>query len=620
MPTAGFPPSLLGSWKKHVLPSCVLNPFSELRQQTQTTRVHPLMRLDNGSESGAIYGVRFFHEPYIRPEFKRDGKAMCNQQFNKLARSAFLKTAMMIMAAGIVLAAAAKAATVTRILVVPFTVHAGQDLAFLQRGISEMLISRLGQNDNVVVVAAGKPGDDVAALAGENQADYVVLGSLTVLGDRVSTDSKVVKGTQVDQPVLSFGRSGRKKDDIIDHIDALANLISMRILGRKSDLPSQAAIPAPVSQPPAAIDPKAVQPAAPTTQAASGGGRPSSTMQQDAGVLAPVKLPGIANFRDQLNGLAVGDVDGDGAMEIAAIGNGRLYLFRLAQGRWIKMAQYDGAGTFIGVDMADANHNGRDEIFVTNFDNSEALVISFVMEWDGHALKRVAGNLPWYFRTTDVAHRGRLLVGQKQGIGDRFSPGIYEMQWQAGTYGPGDRLPLPRKVNIYSFAYGAVRSPDQLEVVTYNSGGHVQLLNRKGSETFVSTETYGGSTNAIVFTSEKEWDAQDYIYLQPRIQLHDLNGDGLQEILVVKNQSGLPGGSVLVRQRYFSKGRIEWLGWHAQGIRPVMQGLDMARFIADCDLVDLDGDGDLEIVAAVVKDTAGAISKGSSYLAVFKMN
>ncbi len=547
---------------------------------------------------------------------------MCNKGLKQSAGSTFFKTAIMIMAAGIVLAAAAaaKAEAVTRILVVPFTVHAGQDLAFLQRGISEMLVSRLGQNDNVVVVAAGKPGDDIAALAGENQADYVVLGSLTVLGDRVSTDSKVVKGTQVDQPVLSFGRSGSKKDDIIDHIDALANQISTRILGRKSGLPDQAAIPAPVSQPPVATAPKAVQPAAPTQLAASGGGRPLSSMEQDAGALAPMKLPGIADFRDQLNGLAVGDVDGDGVMEIATIGKGRLYLFRPARGRWVKMAEYDGTGMFIGVDMADANHNGRNEIFITNFDNTEGRAISFVMEWDGHSLKRVAGNLPWYFRTVDVAQRGQVLVGQKQGIGDRFTPGIYEMQWQAGSYEPGDRLPLPRKVNIFSFAYGAVRSPDQLEVVTYNSGGQVQLLDRKGSEASVSTETYGGSTTAIVFTSEEQWDDQDYIYLQPRIQLHDLDGDGLQEILVVKNQSGLPGGSVLVRQRYYSKGRIEWLGWRGEGIRPVMQGLDMARFIADCDLVDLDGDGHLEIVAAVVKETAGVISKGSSYLIVFQMN
>ncbi|MGD9188080.1 MAG: FG-GAP-like repeat-containing protein [Desulfobacteraceae bacterium] len=548
---------------------------------------------------------------------------MCNQRNNKLARSALFKTAMMVMAAGIVFASAtaAWAAAVTRILVVPFKVHAGQDLAFLQRGITEMLVSRLGQNDEVVVVAAGRPGDDVAALADKNQADYVVLGSLTVLGDRVSTDSRVFKGTQLDNPVLSFGRTGRRQDDIIDHIDALANQINTRILGRKTDPPSQVGVPpAPVTPPSAVAAPKAEPPAAPSTQAATGTGSPLLSRQRDAEALAPIKLQGMSNFREQLSGLAVGDADGNGAMEIVTVSNGRLTLFRLTRGRWIKMAQYDGSGKFIGVDMADVNHNGRNEIFVTNFDNTEARVISFVMEWDGQSLKRIAGNLPWYFRTVDVARRGKILVGQKQGIGDRFSPGIYEMKWQAGTYGPGDRLPLPRKLNVFGFAYGAVRSADKLEVVTYNSSGYVQLLDRKGSEAFVSTETYGGGANAIVFTNEEQWDEQDHIFLQPRIQLHDLNGDGLQEILVVNNQSGLPGAGALVRHRYYKKGRIEWLGWHSQGIRSVLHGLDMARFIADCALVDLDGDGDLEIVAAVVKDTAGALSKGSSYLTVFDMN
>jgi TolB-like protein len=527
------------------------------------------------------------------------------------------------MAMGIAFATAgpAKAETVTRILVIPFTVHAGQDLAFLQRGITEMLVSRLQWNNKVVVVAAGKSGDDVAALANKNQADYVVLGSLTVLGDRVSTDSRVVKrGGQVDQPVLSFGRSGRKKDDIIDHIDALANQINTRILGRKTDQSNRIEKPAPVLPSPAVIEPKAKPSATPSPQTASGAGVPLFSQQREAGALVPIKLKGISDFREQLNGLAVGDAVGDGAMEIVTISNSRLYIFRQTRGRWVKMAQYKGSGKFIGVDMADANNNGRNEIFVTNFDNSEARVISFVMEWDGHSLKRLAGNLSWYFRTVDVAQRGKILVGQKQGIGDRFSPGIYEIQWLAGAYGPGDRLPLPRKLNVFGFAYGAVRSPDKLEVVTYSSSGYVQLLDRKGSKAFVSTESYGGGSNAIVFTDEEQWDEQDYVFLQPRIQLHDLNGDGLQEMLVVNNQSGLPGGGALVRHRYYKKGRIEWLGWHAQGIRSVMQSLDMSRFIADCDLVDLDGDGDLEIVAAVVRDTAGAIAKGSSYLTVFNVN
>jgi hypothetical protein len=99
-----------------------------------------------------------------------------------------------------------------------------------------------------------------------------------------------------------------------------------------------------------------------------------------------------------------------------------------------------------------------------------------------------------------------------------------------------------------------------------------------------------------------------------------LDGDGIQEILVVKNESSVPGGGVLVRHRYYKKGRMEWLSWHDRGIRPAMQSLDMARFIADSALEDIDGDGDLEILAAVVKKTATPIKAGSSYLAVFDMN
>lgn len=546
---------------------------------------------------------------------------MGKRPYRHLGKSAFFYAAAMIMAAGIVFTAGtAMAVAATRILVVPFRMNAGRDLAFLQRGITEMLVSRLGQQDKVVVVVAGRPEDDVAALARKNRADYVVLGSLTVLGDSVSTDARVVKGAQVDNPVLSFGRTGRQQADVIDHIDDLAGRINASILGRAMEPPSRVAAPAPVSPPPAVLDRKTERPAAPATPAASGIGRPLFSKQQAAEELVPLQLHGIGDIHEQLNGLAVGDVDGDGTVEIVTIGNSRLYVYRLTQGRWIKMAQYDGTGKFIGVDMADANNNGRKEIFVTNFDNTEARVISFVMEWDGQALQRIAGKLPWYFRTVDVAERGRILVGQKQGAGDRFTPGIYEMRWLAGTYEAGDRLPLPRKLNIFGFAYGAVRSPDKFEVVAYSPGGYVQVLDRKGSEAFVSTDTYGGGANAIVFTNEDQYDVQDYIYLQPRILLHDLDGDGIQEMLVVNNQSSVPGGGALVRHRYYKKGRIEWLSWHDRGIRPAVQSLDMARFIVDSALEDIDGDGDLEIVAAVVKDTATPLKAGSSYLTVFDMN
>jgi hypothetical protein len=91
-------------------------------------------------------------------------------------------------------------------------------------------------------------------------------------------------------------------------------------------------------------------------------------------------------------------------------------------------------------------------------------------------------------------------------------------------------------------------------------------------------------------------------------------------MLVVNNETRMLGGGALVRQRSYKKGRIEWLGWYGQGIRTLQHSLDMARFIVDFALEDIDGDGDLEILAAVVKKTGGPISSGSSYLTVFEMN
>lgn len=544
---------------------------------------------------------------------------MCRKRHINLAQSALFHAAtVMIIAAMIVFAAAGSvgAAPAIRVLVIPFTVNAGQDLAFLQHGITQMLVTRLGQADKVNVVAAARPEDDIAALVKKHRADYVVVGSITVLGDSVSTDSRVIKAAQVDSPVLSFGRTGRHQANVIDHIDELAGQINTQILGRKKIESSKTVAVLPVVPPPAtdrAMDKPAIQ----STPSASGARRPLFS-DQDAKPLVPMPLQGIGAFNEQLNGLAAGDLDGDGAVELVTIGDSRLYAHRLKQGRWIKMAEYDGIGKFIGVDMADVNGNGRKEIFVTNFDNTEGRVISFVMEWNGKSLQRIAGQLPWYFRAVDLAGRGKVLVGQKQNLGNRFTPGIYEMTYQAGKYGPGDRLPLPRKLNVFGFAYGAVRSPDKSEAITYNPGGYIALLDRRGGEALVSTETYGGGSNTIVFNDEDQYDVQDYIYLSPRIHLHDLDGDGIQEMLVINNENSVPGGGTLVRRRYYKKGRIEWLGWHGGGIRSTMQSLDVARFIADCALVDIDGNGDLEIVAAVVKTTRSVTTKGSSYLTVFK--
>jgi TolB-like protein len=521
--------------------------------------------------------------------------------------------AVLAIAAGLVFipAQSCMAVRVTRIRVVPFTVNASENMDFLGRGVTQMLITRLG-GENQVIVKALPLGEQTAVQVLEaKQADYVIMGSLTVLTGRVSTDAQVLTHEAgVEKTVLFFGRTGHQQSDIVDHIDALALEIKAQLLGQK--------IPAQV-QPPDAV------PASPAPSADTNGTRVAQTQppvsrQTKADLLEPLLIPGLEAINEQLNGLAAGDLDGDGRPELVVITQNRLMVYHRVSRAWAEFAQFKGkGGSFIGIDTADLNGNGRQEVFVTNFDDTEGRVASFVMEWDGSKLQRLAGLLPWYFRAVDIENRGRTLVGQRQGPGEPFMPGIYAMAWHSEGYKPGKRLSLPKDLNVFGFAHGIVRSAGTMETVTYRSSGHVQVLDTSGSEMVVSAERFGGGTNKIIFTDEEQWDEADHLFLPPRILLHDLDSDGIQEILVVNNQTSFGARGVFEHHRRYTKGRLQWLKIFSGGLRATIGTLDMPRFIADATLVDIDGDGRLEMIAAVVSKPRGSFSKGASSLVAFEI-
>ena len=91
----------------------------------------------------------------------------------------------------------------------------------------------------------------------------------------------------------------------------------------------------------------------------------------------------------QIQAVAIGDVDGDDLPETVIAGLSRLWIYKFIKDRFVEMAALKGFGNYIGVDTSDVNGNGRDEIFVTNFDNGNGRVGSFVLEYDGR--KSVAG-------------------------------------------------------------------------------------------------------------------------------------------------------------------------------------------------------------------------------------
>jgi hypothetical protein len=221
-----------------------------------------------------------------------------------------------------------------------------------------------------------------------------------------------------------------------------------------------------------------------------------------------------------------------------------------------------------------------------------------VLEWNGDDFKRVSEDGPWYYRAIDVPDRGRVLLGQKRRINDIFVPGIYQLSWSNGEYGPQERLTLPKGTNIFGFAMGDVMNNGQQMMVAFDSGDHIRLFTQSGEEQWKSDEPYGGSMNYLEFSAGSSALDTDRFYLPQRILIRDLSRDGKNEVIVASNQGSL--GRIFARFRRFSNGRMACLSSKGPGLALNWQTPEVSGHVSDYAIGDFDNDGRDEILVAQV--------------------
>ncbi len=521
-----------------------------------------------------------------------------------------------------------------KVAIVPFAVNAEKDLSFLQRGISNMLSSRLARPGKVAVVDAAA----VAREAGEAQltdatarelgrrlgADYVLFGSLTVLGGSVSIDSRMVKVAS-DQPAMTFFSQADGMEKVIPKIDRLAADINRRVF---------AAGPA---------APAAKAPAGPTATAQSQEGltmgtHPEKLLQQqgfggsaEQGVATPFIMTGgtgatyrgfwkSPNYKVLFNGLALGDVDNDGLIETVVITPDEVICYRGQDRKFFKAHQLPKAddNVFIGVDVADINDNGTPEIFVTSLNRQRNVLTSLVYEWDGRNFKAIVTGAHWYFRVAELPDRGPVLYGQKRGRDGVFGGAIYEMVWQHGEYVPQTRLQLSGTINLMGFAAGDVRNDGRTTYLAYDDTDHIQVLNGAGKRLSISGEVYGGSTLYYLRRIDDPGQVQNIQYFPMRLLVADITGDGTNEVVVAKNHE--MAKRKLQTFRVFTKTQLHSLVWDGLGLASNWRTRATSGFIRDFAVGDFDNDGAKELVAAVViSEGATAITKPKCTIIAYEL-
>ncbi|OQW97112.1 MAG: hypothetical protein BWK74_07000 [Desulfobacteraceae bacterium A6] len=512
---------------------------------------------------------------------------------------------------------------ISKVLILPFNIHSEKDLSFLQRGIGEMLSTRIAFENKVMIVgkeeagiAAGKTDEKTALAAGEKAgADYVLFGSLTVFGESISTDAKFYD-VQNKSRLVVINEFGSSQGDVIYHINVFAAKINETVFGRKT-VSSQAPAKQITAQQPSGGEQGTDSRKNPeemwskqsgikmaSDEAFSGSGEPAAVLWKSK------------KFGTKLKGIALGDVDGDGKIETVFADDHNIFIYRQTAGKFEKIKEIAGKTYefYKGIDVADINGNKKAEIFVTAISDS-GRVISFVLEWDGKDFKKITDNEDWHYRVLDIPARGgKVLFAQKGGNASIFSGNVYELKWVSGNYLSTNKEILPRGLNIYSFNYGDILNSGQEMILGFNANEFLLLFNANGSEEWSSSDPYGGSSAYLEPQAEIEASSkvgknpdqrpQTRLYLPQRILVTDLDNDKKKEVLVVKNTDST--GGIFSRVRFFKGGYFECLSWDNVGLSPKWKTRKFSGYISDYTLGDIDNDGKDELVFLLVTQTGGS--------------
>jgi TolB-like protein len=604
--------------------------------------------------------------------------------------TSILCVGLLVLGSTFVATGSASAETMPVILIIPFNIHAGKDQSFLKPAITDMLYTRLSAENRTVLVEKGDTrtdsvsAEDAVSMGRQQNANYVLFGSITILGTMVSTDAQLV-GLAQDKPLLTFNEVGQSQSDIIGHVDHLTTRINETVFGvakavvlppasdpAADDIhthPEKLVIPGITPKTPPALAPesapapspapstapaKSIAPAAPTAPTTSTAPATPTAPTTSTGPTPPAPAAPIVvvapqkdadenslsywkseSFSATIEGLSIADVDGDGFNEVVFVSYNQIFVYRYQNKslQEIKTFSHKSFHRLMFVDTADINQNGTPEIFVTDYISSNQRLKSIVLEWNGRDFAVLDELTNWYLRVLKTPASGTLLLGQKRGTGSSstfatspqealFDRDIHEMKWRDGRYAAADKFAVPKEMTLFDFTQGDASNNGQTETVAFLRNDFFRIYDQTWESTWESDQIYGGSrlffeapnmgrTGTVAHSVSRSGKTVKY-YLPQRIHVSDIDGDGLNEIIVVKNYDG--EGGIFSRMKAFKEGRIDCFSYDNIGVQPKWQTRNIAGYISDYVIGDLNNDGINEIVLSTVAKSKSLLSKGKSYI------
>ncbi len=497
---------------------------------------------------------------------------------------------------------------VYKVAILPFQIHSQENLDYLREGIYDMLSSRIAAEGKIIVVERTaverafyeerpmRIDETVAKKIGMRVgADYIVLGSLTKIGDYISLDARLISITEEKPPLGAFTQH-KGIEDMMLKIGEFAQDIGYKITGRRAT----------VSRPADPRHPYLVQP------------------KKEIGKIDPAGLgfKKSQTFPLEIKGLDIGDVDGDKKNELIMMDRHTLYIFTY-DGEKLKLilkVEQGSEHNFLTLDVADVNGNGVAEIIVTSVAGDD--LRSFILEYEEGKFKKIADNENWYFRVLAHPKEGPLLMGQRMSSEGLVSGPIYRFIWKKKSFERGPKMDFPREARIFGLTVADLRSQGAFDNVILEDSERLNIVSADGKFSWRSRVLYGGTNNFYETKKKRDpaWGSgggPDWrVYIPGRIIAKDLDGDGLKEVIINKNHRS---SKLSDRVRSYEMGEIYSLVWQDGYLDTQWKTREINGYISDFQVKDVDNDGEEELVVAVVDLGTIAERKVTSNILFFKL-
>jgi hypothetical protein len=495
--------------------------------------------------------------------------------------------------------------TKAQAIILPFDVEIPGSYAYLKSGLASTLASRLATRANIAAVAQGAASEQMASalksgdhsafgqLLRQSGADYLIMGSLASRSGQFELTSYVFSQASGKGP-KKFLQHFNTVDEAMTAIDELAWDISSSMFGKERPEAAQTS-----TKQTGGV--AGFQTAHPARAYLDGQYAGMSSGLEAGGAIELANSFRSKNIPVEAMDINAGDLDGDGKEEIVLLTKSSLMIYRYDDSQFRMLATVDLPNhlRYHSVTLGDLNKNGLQEIYISG--SNQDIPDSSALEWNGKKVTFLFEHVGWYLRTMTSPGEMPILLGQRSLAGTRESAEVHQMTLDArNTVTEGQRLNLPKGINIFDFVLADLDGSGNKLVVAISNDNRLQLYDSAGSVRWTSPEIFGASNNffgTLTSTNNAAFSDKETSWVRTRIVVADLDADGINDILVGRNR--LETVNFMPNLRYFDGSSLTAFKWDRFSLVRLWETKKIPGYITNYQVVNGDkGSAEFRLVFA----------------------